>query len=119
NRMHERLRRYVDDRTAMVGAISHDLRTPLARIRFKLEAADPDMKAAVGRDLDRMESMIDSVLAFIKDASEPSRRERLDLRSLVECVVDEAALVGDSVTVADEPHAWPVDADPAALTRLF
>ena len=39
NNMQARLRRYIDDRTAMVGAISHDLRTPLARIRFKMEGA--------------------------------------------------------------------------------
>jgi signal transduction histidine kinase len=119
NRMQERIRRYVDDRTAMVGAISHDLRTPLARIRFRMEEADPKVREGVSRDLDRMEAMIDAVLAFIKDASEPSRRERLDLRSLVECVVDDAALVGHKVCIADEPGVYPVEADPSALLRLF
>jgi two-component system OmpR family sensor kinase len=119
NRMQERLKRYVDDRTAMVGAISHDLRTPLARIRFRMEQADPAVREGVARDLDRMEAMIDAVLAFIKDASEPSRRERLDLRSLVECVADDAALIGDKVCVAGEPRAFPVDADATALMRLF
>ncbi|HEY0436148.1 MAG TPA: HAMP domain-containing protein, partial [Phenylobacterium sp.] len=44
NEMQARLKRYINDRTAMVGAISHDLRTPLARIRFKLEQAPPAVR---------------------------------------------------------------------------
>ncbi len=117
NDMQVRIKRYVDDRTAMVGAISHDLRTPLARIRFKLEAAQPD-KAAILSDVAQMEQMIASVLAFIRDASEPRRRERLELLSLLECVVDDAAMLGGDVLIADgEPLL--VDGDPLALQRLF
>jgi signal transduction histidine kinase len=119
NRMQERIGRYVDDRTAMVGAISHDLRTPLARIRFRIERAEPELRTAVGLDLDRMEAMIAAVLAFIRDASEPSRRERLDLRSLVECVVDEAALMGEDVVIVGQPPSYTVEAEEAALVRLF
>lgn len=119
NRMQERLKRYVDDRTAMVAAISHDLRTPLARIRFKVEDAPEEIKVAVIRDIERMENMIGAVLAFIRDASEPSHRERLDLRSLVEVVADDAAAMGDEVPVNGEDRPIIVDGDPTALTRLF
>jgi len=118
NEMQGRIRRYVEDRTAMVGAISHDLRTPLARIRFKVEAAPAPMKAAILSDIGQMETMISAVLSFIRDASEPSARERLDLLSLVECVVDDAALVGGDVAIVDEETA-AVLGDPAALQRLF
>jgi signal transduction histidine kinase len=101
----------------MVGAISHDLRTPLARIRFKLEVDPPD-RAAILADVEQMEQMVTSVLAFIRDASTPQRRERLDLRSLVECVVDDAALMGGDVEVAE---GAPViaEGDAVALQRLF
>jgi len=117
NDMQARLKRYVEHRTAMVGAISHDLRTPLARIRFKLEVDPPD-RAAILADVEQMEQMVSSVLTFIRDASTPQRRERLDLRSLLECVVDDAALMGGDVEVA-EGAPMIADGDAAALQRLF
>lgn len=118
NEMQARLKRYINDRTAMVGAISHDLRTPLARIRFKVEAAPPKVKAAVLSDVEQMEQMIGGVLAFIRDEGAPRRRERLDLLSLIECVADDAALVGGRVEIVEgQPVA--VDGDPVALQRLF
>ena len=49
----------------MIGAISHDLRTPLARLRFRLERASPSLRREIGQDLDQMEAMITSVLAFM------------------------------------------------------
>lgn len=118
NEMQARLKRYINDRTAMVGAISHDLRTPLARIRFKLEAAPPSVKAAVLSDVEQMEQMIGGVLAFIRDEGAPRRREKLDLLSLIECVADDAAMVGGQVEIVDGQPVT-VDGDPVALQRLF
>jgi len=118
NNMQARLRRYIDDRTAMVGAISHDLRTPLARIRFKLEGADARLRDSVLGDVGQMEQMINGVLAFIRDESTPRHRERLDLLSLLEVVADDAAMVGHDVElVRSEPVT--VDGDAVALQRLF
>ncbi|MDB5462953.1 MAG: sensor histidine kinase [Phenylobacterium sp.] len=118
NEMQARLKRYIHDRTAMVGAISHDLRTPLARIRFKLEAAPPALKEAVLADIEQMEQMIGGVLAFIRDEGAPRRREKLDLLSLIECVADDAAMVGGQVEIVDG-RPVTVDGDPVALQRLF
>ncbi|MHB8285848.1 MAG: ATP-binding protein, partial [Caulobacteraceae bacterium] len=110
NLMQQRLKSYIDDRTAMVGAISHDLRTPLARMRFRLERAPAEMKPGMLSDVSQMEAMISSVLLFIRDASEPSLRERVDLRSIVECVVDDAALIGgDAVLDPGPPVSVEVD----------
>lgn len=118
NEMQIRIKRYVEDRTAMVGAISHDLRTPLTRIRFKMEAADPALRDAVITDVAQMEAMISAVLVFIRDANAPARRERLDLLSLLECEVDAAALIGADVTM--EPgQTVTIAADPVGLKRLF
>lgn len=118
NDMQARLKRYVDDRTAMMGAISHDLRTPLARIRFKMEAAPDPLKQAVIVDLEQMEQMIASVLAFIRYASASRPRERLDLLSLLECLVDEAVEVGQDVAMEAVGPAT-VEADALGLQRLF
>jgi two-component system OmpR family sensor kinase len=118
NDMQVRLKRYVEDRTAMVGAISHDLRTPLTRIRFKMEGASDALRTSVIGDVEQMEAMITAVLAFIRDASEPRHRERLDLLSLLECAVDDAALVGLEASLVDgEPLT--VNADALGLRRLF
>jgi signal transduction histidine kinase len=76
NQMHNRLRAFVDDRTAMVGAISHDLRTPLTRLRFRLEDVPEDQRPALLREVAEMESMINEVIVFIRDASTPGARQR-------------------------------------------
>jgi signal transduction histidine kinase len=118
NDMQARLRRYVGDRTAMVGAISHDLRTPLARIRFKLEGAPEPLKRAVLSDVEKMDQMIGGVLAFIRDASEPRLRQRLDLLSLAECVADDADAVGGDVEIV-RGYPYAVDGDPIGLQRML
>ncbi|MBU1375474.1 MAG: HAMP domain-containing protein [Alphaproteobacteria bacterium] len=118
NGMQGRLKRYIDDRTAMVGAISHDLRTPLARIRFKMEGAERGLKDTVLSDVAQMEQMIQGVLTFIRNESTPRHRERLELLSLVECVVDDAAMVGGDVELFDSMPVT-VDGDAVALQRLF
>jgi signal transduction histidine kinase len=118
NDMQGRLRRYVEDRTAMVGAISHDLRTPLARIRFKLERADEALRTSVNADVAQMEAMLTGVLDFIRDASAARVRQPLDVVSLLECVVDDEALMGGDVAL--EAQGSPVvDGDATALKSLF
>jgi signal transduction histidine kinase len=118
NEMQSRLRRYIDDRTAMVGAISHDLRTPLARIRFKMERAPKELRDSVLADIAQMEQMIGDVLAFIRDEGQARQRERLDLLSLVECVADDAALLGGEVEIG-EAEPLTIEGDPVGLQRLF
>ncbi|MBX3480394.1 MAG: HAMP domain-containing protein [Caulobacter sp.] len=118
NEMQARLARYVEDRTAMVGAISHDLRTPLARMRFKLESAPDALKGSLGGDIDQMEAMISAVLSFIRDASAVRDRRRLDLLSVLEVVADDAELLGGDVSV-ETGAPLILEADALALQRLF
>jgi signal transduction histidine kinase len=65
-----------------------------------------------------MEAMITSVLDFIRDASEPSRRQRADLRSIVECVVDDAAMLG-AEAVLEPGGPVTVDVDMLAIQRVL
>ncbi|MFT3719005.1 ATP-binding protein [Pseudorhodoferax sp.] len=118
NRMQHRLRSFIDDRTAMIGAISHDLRTPLTRMRFRIEDAPDDLRAGLLYEVEEMEQMISSVLAFVRDASEPAGRQRLDLADLVQDVVGHATAGGKPVTLG--PHrAATVEADPVGMRRLL
>jgi two-component system OmpR family sensor kinase len=117
NLMQERLNRYVSNRTTMIGAIAHDLRTPLTRLRFRIEAAPDDLKPKLAADLDEMEAMLASTLAFVQDATRPVERTKLEISSLVETVMDEAAETGADAAV-DQSERAVVDGDPIALKRL-
>jgi signal transduction histidine kinase len=118
NQMQARLRRYVEDRTGMIGAISHDLRTPLARLRFRIERASPTLRKEMARDLDQMEAMITSVLTFMRDNAEPGERQRVDLRSIIECAVDDAEVVGAAVSLEPGGPA-EVEVDVLSVQRVF
>lgn len=119
NLMQSRLRSFVSDRTAMIGAISHDLRTPLTRLRFRVEEVDDEkIREGMVEELEEMEAMISSVLNFIRDASIPGVREKLDLRTIVEDVAEDAAFIGNPVTVDPLPYI-PVEVDIMAMRRLF
>jgi two-component system OmpR family sensor kinase len=117
NMMQERLRRYVEDRTAMIGAIAHDLRTPLTRMRFRIEATPDDVRAKLSSDIDQMEAMISAALAFVRDTTRPAERTKLELASLLESVVDEAAETGGKATV-ERAEKIVIEGDPIALKRL-
>lgn len=118
NDMQERLRRYVDDRTAMVAAIAHDLRTPLTRLRFRIEGAPEEARAKMAADIDQMEEMISATLAFVRDTNRPADRTPLELSSLLESLCDEMAETGAETQVA-LGEKLVVEGDPMSLRRLF
>jgi signal transduction histidine kinase len=118
NEMQERLRRYVEDRTAMVGAIAHDLRTPLTRLRFRIEGLPEDQRAKFASDLDQMEAMIAATLAFVRDTSRAGERTPLELSSLLESLCDEMAETG-ATTEMEAGEKVVLEGDPMALRRLF
>ena len=118
NKMQERLARYVDDRTAMIGAIAHDLRTPLTRLRFRLEDVPVAQRAKMVSDINEMEEMISAAIAFVRDATTPAKRAKLELSSLLESLADEMSETGLDVTV-DLAERVVIDGDPLGLRRLF
>jgi signal transduction histidine kinase len=118
NEMQDRLRRYVEDRTSMVAAIAHDLRTPLTRLRFRVEAAPEEARAKMNSDIDQMEAMIAATLTFVRDANGDPQRTRLELSSLLESVIDDMAETGADVSV-EQTQKVVIDADSLALRRLL
>lgn len=118
NQMRHRLRAFVDDRTAMVGAISHDLRTPLTRLRFRVEDVPDRQREGILKEVTEMEAMIAHVLAFIRDASTPGKREMVDLAELVADTVQDARMVGARVEL-EGAGRLPVEVDPVGMRRLL
>jgi two-component system, OmpR family, osmolarity sensor histidine kinase EnvZ len=113
NRMQERIRRFVGQRTEMLAGISHDLRTPLTRMRLALAMLprDPALEedlAALGQDVDEMERMTAAYLAFARGEGTEQARPA-DLVELVQDVAANARRTGAAVDVAA----------PADLTMLL
>ena len=118
NDMQDRLRRYVEDRTAMMGAIAHDLRTPLTRLRFRIEGLPDEQRTKISADIDQMEDMISAALNFVRDTTRPGERTPLELSSLLESLCDEMAETG-AATEVESSEKVVLEGDPMALRRLF
>jgi signal transduction histidine kinase len=118
NNMQSRLSIYVADRLRMVGAIAHDLRTPLTRLRLQAQAAPAEQRTRMEGEIAQMERMISGVLEYVRDVSQPQSRLRLHVLSLVEAVADDLVTVGVPVTVEAGPDPV-INADPMAWTRML
>jgi len=119
NRMQARLARFVADRTQMLAAMSHDLRTPLTRLRLRAELVeDSEMQRKMLSDLDEMEAMINATLAFARDDAQREPRGPLDLADLLQSLCDDRVDAGHSATYEGPAHAT-LDGRPVALRRAF
>jgi signal transduction histidine kinase len=114
--MQRRIAGAVEERTRLIAAVAHDLRTPLARLRFRAEYAPPEHRERMVQDIERMDAMIGGVLAFAR-GEERMNRQRIELAALVQGLADDLVETGAEVTVAD---ASPVEVmgDPLALRRM-
>lgn len=98
NEMQARVQRYVADRTAMLAAISHDLRAPLTRMRLRGEfIEDDEQQRRLFRDVDEMQAMVDASLDFFRDDSEQEPTTRFLLSELIETVLDDFRDTGHDV----------------------
>ncbi len=117
SKMQTRLSETMAERTAMIGAIAHDLRTPLARIAFRIEAAPDPVRDAVMSDIDQMRAMVEASIAFIRHGHEMGERAPLDLHGLAGRVVADALSMGHHVTLSGDV-GW-VDGDAVAMERAL
>ncbi|MDQ4060613.1 MAG: ATP-binding protein, partial [Pseudomonadota bacterium] len=104
NRMRERLDRYVRDRTAMLAAVAHDLRTPITTLRLRAEFIDDEeTRARILETLGEMQAMAEASLALARGdaAGEPTRP--VDLAALVESVVEDVAELGHAIGFEPTP----------------
>lgn len=120
NLMQQRIRSFVEDRLQMLAAISHDLRTPITRLRLRTEQLpiDPGQQAKMLADLDEMEQMVSSSLAFAKDEATSEPSQAIDLSALLEAICDEATDAGRNAEF-DWPGRLIYRGRPLAIKRLF
>ena len=119
NTMQDRLHRYLDSRTRVLAAMSHDLKTPLTRLRLQVETLDnPPMQARIGRELDEMESMVREALALFRGLDDGEPPSALDVDALLAQISDEFNDMGAPVTIAGRALR-PLMAKPQALKRCL
>lgn len=107
NAMQARLHRLIADRTLALAAVSHDLRTPITRLRLRAGfLADQETQAAIDADLDEMEAMIDATLAYLRGDAEPEEPRPTDLSATLTTLVDGAADAGRPATFDGPRHAF-------------
>jgi signal transduction histidine kinase len=117
NRMRERITALIDDRTKMLAAISHDLRTPITRMRLRAEFIDDEMhRHRMMSDLDQMRSMLESVLSFLRNDRKLEAMTLTDIASTLQLVADQFADIGHKVTYQGPQHAMAT-VRPDDLTR--
>ncbi len=121
DRMRSRVRRLIDDRTQMLAAISHDLRTPITRLRLRAEfVEDEGARAATLRDLDQMNGLVEAALSFVRDGQirDAGNHGLVDLASVVQTVCDGFSDIGAPVSVERSRHVL-VRGHPDELLRAF
>lgn len=105
NDMQARIQALIVNRTQALAAVGHDLRTPLARLRLRIEAIGGDgARDAIDRDLAEMEAMIASLLAFLGGDSEPEAPVMVDLAVICATLVDDANDRGREATYEGPDH---------------
>jgi signal transduction histidine kinase len=117
NRMRERITRLLEDRTRTMVTISHDLRTPLTRLRLRAEELpDTDLKHGMLRDMSMMEASISSAVSYLREGDGIEASELIDLPSLIETICDQFADAGFNVS-CEVPHRLAIHARPQSISR--
>jgi signal transduction histidine kinase len=106
NRMRERITALIDDRTKMLAAISHDLRTPITRMRLRSEFIEDEAhRSRMLDDLDQMRSMLESVLSFLRNDGKLESMTLVDIATTLQLVTDQFGDMGHKIAYDGPGHA--------------
>ncbi|MES1929868.1 Signal transduction histidine kinase [Salinisphaera dokdonensis CL-ES53] len=119
NRMRERLARFVAERTRMVAALAHDLRTPITALRLRLEfLPDDDNTRAMAATLDDMANMSEASLTFMREEAANEATRNVDLSALIDALCEDYRASGATVTFEPEARIALV-CRPVAIRRAL
>lgn len=119
NTMQQRLAKFINDRTRILAAMSHDLKTPITRLRLRAELLDdPQLRSKFTRDLEEMESMVGATLDFMRglESEEPVRP--VDIMALLESMQADMLEMGAPVRIEGAAD-MPYQGKPQALKRCL
>ncbi|MBX9745877.1 MAG: HAMP domain-containing protein, partial [Hyphomonadaceae bacterium] len=118
NAMQARLRALIADRTKTLAAVAHDMRTPLMRLRLAAENASPEQRAKMAKEIEEVEALVASFIAFARDDPAEEARVRLDLTALLQSIADDQVEAGRDVTFASVERVV-ITGQSLGLKRLF
>lgn len=119
NTMQERLLRYVRTREQVLAAMSHDLKTPVTRMRLRAELLDEGkIKDDFAHDLDEMQEMVQATLNVMRGLDSEEKIQPTDLRALIESIVFDYEARGTAIELVARIHT-PFPAKPLALKRCL
>ncbi|AQS87852.1 two component sensor histidine kinase [Neoasaia chiangmaiensis NBRC 101099] len=119
NAMQIRIQRLITDRTEVLAAVSHDLRTPLARLRLRVGfLADAEAQTAIESDIEEMEAMVTGVLAYLAGDLDPEPPRMIDLAAMLMTLLESHHDRGRD-TAYNGPDRCLIEARPLATKRVF
>lgn len=119
NTMQERLVRFIRDRTRILAAMSHDLKTPITRLRLRVELLDdPELTGKFGKDLQEMEHMVAETLNFMRGLDSEEAAQPVDVMALLESIQADLAEISRDVRIGGKVQK-PLPARPLALRRCL
>ena len=119
NAMQQHIRSSIEERERFLAAVSHDLKTPVTRLRLRSEMLqDPGLRERFVRDLDEMQGMLGSALDFLHGKAVDEDIQRLDLTALLESMVDDYADIGENIHL-QAPESLLLEGRPQALRRAI
>lgn len=105
NRMRDKIKRLIDERSRALAAVSHDLRTPLTRLRLRSELIDDErLREQMSADLDAMAQMIDATLDYLRGLRDSEPVRPIDIDALLESLAEDSAALGRPIGI--EGKAW-------------
>jgi signal transduction histidine kinase len=119
NRMQRRLNSYIEERTTMVAAVAHDLRTPLMRMAFEIEDAPESLQKALSAQIREMRDMTDALMRFLRAEQSRHDRELINLDALLGEVVEGFVRNGKPVSLVLLEPGLDVVGDPVGLKSVF
>lgn len=123
NRMQERLRRLIAERGRALAAVSHDLRTPLTRMRLRAELVDDaTLRAQINADIDDMQAMVESTLDYLRGLRENEPLQSIDMEALLQSLVADEQALGHPVTLTGKvvaPYLGRLSTLKRALANLI
>ena len=119
NTMQSRLKEYLRERTAVLAAMSHDLKTPVTRLRLRAELlTDPQLRLKFIKDLEDMESMVAAALDFLSGFETGESSKPVDMMALLESLQADMVEMGNQVSIEGK-LLKPYAGKPAALKRCL